>query len=101
MDVFGLGRQFKVDELHVLPPTETDILHEGLQEGLSAAFSECQRPCNDRVEDIRLLNAARNVEEFDKRVKILDIVDAGRFGQLKRYEGHASSLHWSSRKNPS
>jgi hypothetical protein len=77
VDVFGLGRKFEVDELHVLPPAEANILHEGLQEGLGTGFSECQRPCNDGVKNIRLFNAARDVEELDKGVKILDIVDAG------------------------
>lgn len=83
MNVFGLGRKFKVNKLHVLPPTETDIFHEGLQQGLGAGFPECQRPCNDGVEDIRLFNAACNMEELNKGVKILDIVDARCFGQLK------------------
>jgi hypothetical protein len=80
MDVFRLGRELEVDELHVLPAAEANILHEGLQKGLGAGFTVRQRPGNDGVEHIGLFDAARDMQELEERVEVFDIVDTGTLG---------------------
>lgn len=76
MNVFRLGRELEVHKLHVLASSEADVPHEGLQESLSAGLANCQRPRYDCVENIRLLDAASDVEELEERVEVLDVVDA-------------------------
>lgn len=74
MDILCLGRQLEVNKLHILPAAKAEICHEGLQENLGTGKPIGQRSSNDSVEQFRLLNATRDVEELEQRMKILDVV---------------------------
>ena len=75
VDVLGLGWKFEVDKRHVFLASQAEVIHQRLQQAFSAGITLGQRPRDDRVENLRLLDTARDVEELEQRMEILDAVD--------------------------
>jgi hypothetical protein len=72
VDVLLLGWQFEIYKLHVLPATQTKVMHECLKKDFTMTITTGKFASDLSVEDLGLLNTAGDVEELDERVEILD-----------------------------
>jgi hypothetical protein len=66
VDILLLGRQFEVDKLHILPATQTKVMHERLEKFFAMAIARVQLATDLGVEDLGLFDAAGDVEESDE-----------------------------------
>lgn len=78
VNVLRLGGKLEVNKRHVLLAAKAKVKHQRLQQRLSASLAASQGPRNDGVENLGLLDTARDVEELEQGVDILDAVDTGR-----------------------
>ena len=81
MDVLGLCWEFQINKLHILPPTEAEVLHESLEQVLRARIAVCQWAGNDSVEYFSLLNSSPDAEELEEGVQVFNIVYDGSASQ--------------------
>lgn len=72
VDILLLGWQFEIYKLHVLPATETKVMHEGLKKYFTMAFTIGQLASDLGIEDFGFLDTASDMKEPDQGVKVLD-----------------------------